>query len=195
VFAQAFAGCSDGSSGDGGDDLGDSATVTGDGTVKTICVPKSDSEALTYVDMGTLVKGELTLSPPQSISDGYLYKPAIPENITIEPSDAKMFGARLYLYRGETIAGALSFGKSTKNESHSILYWYFPQAASITGELSVPSGFLDGNTSYYYQINAKAGWNQVYLFDNTTSDGGNVTRTMTTDLTGAPADLKWTLGN
>jgi hypothetical protein len=84
----------------------------------------------------------------------------------------------------------ISFEKPTTDDSHyEVSYMYFSKAAKITGTYSNTN---EGVTfTETYNIDAKAGWNKVYM--SSTRSGNTSTQTATTDLSKVPSDLKWTI--
>ncbi|GHT60180.1 hypothetical protein FACS1894109_17450 [Spirochaetia bacterium] len=180
---------------------------TGSGTLKIYLDDDYEDEVDgTYVSVGTLTSGKLTLNLSAAVDDKYLSgftEEDIPEGLTVKPSDTKAFSVMyFYLFDGETKKGEILFGKSTFDmvetmsiETDAVAYIYSSKAATISGSSSM------GGINMTANVSLKKGWNQVYLqvagnysYDPETGDlttTGN--ESMTSNLSGLPSDMKWVL--
>jgi hypothetical protein len=156
-----------------------STPYTGSGTIK---IRLGEYGSYTYVDVGTVSAGKVTLNLPATLDSKYLdpvYTDDTPTGITVSPSDVMSESPTLRMFEGTAEKGTLDLRKETQTVQDRIAYMYFSKACSITGTNNDHGGTIT------WQINGKAGWNRVYLNAN------NTTGKYTTDLSGVPSDLKW----
>jgi hypothetical protein len=143
----------------------ETALYGGNGTVKIGSLP-----------VGTVTGGQLEFTLPSEVDT----TGATPESwteigVTSAP-EAKVYAwdIEVFTTSGEKL-GQLLFTKTVTGGTHYITYVYFDKACTVTA-----TG--DFNVS----INASAGWNKLYQYGPNSGVG-----TITTNLTSAPADLKW----
>ena len=84
-------------------------------------------------------------------------------------------------------SGELTYGKIIKTDSgyigDVIYFFYFNQDVTISGSFTFPP------STENYQINAKKGWNRIYIHE--TNVNNNILSIFSTDLKNVPSDLKW----
>jgi hypothetical protein len=138
----------------------------------------------TMLEIGTISNGEASFALPQNVEPSFLNKIDVPPpGMEVEP-----LGVEVWFYKNELRLidndrrhiGNLQYYKKNDAESNLVFYWYF------SGNVKI-SGTVGGSE---YNIDAKKGWNKVYVHINTLGDGSAETL-FTTDLSKIPEGLKW----
>jgi len=189
---------SSGSQGDAGDfeNPGQIADVEAQG--KIYMVEKRDSKGNlilteeTMLLIGAMKNGQIILDLPKTVDSRFLTKiDNAPSGLKVEPLgiEALFYSDpfRLIDDSGNHI-GNIWYAKTNSNgdEDHLISYCYFSEDVKISGWEGTGEG---EGTATEYEINAKKGWNKIYILRNRTSESGFVT----TDLSKVPGGLEWVL--
>jgi hypothetical protein len=149
----------------------------GNGTVKVRYHSESGiDEVDADTDVGRVAGGKLTFDIPAPAPSRYLTAVGRPDGLSVSNPDAKTVNAHPVLFEGNGQPRYLSFAKTEETGHVYIEYMYFDKPCSING--SGPDG-TD------YSIDAVAGWNKVFVYWKDES------ATKTSDLSNAPADLRW----
>jgi hypothetical protein len=141
--------------------------------------------AETMLEAGNMSNGKIIFALPENVNSRFLVKfdsaaaADIPDTLIIEPIGME-FWAYTEPFRlvsnGKHI-GDLQCRKMTEDELHVISYYYFSTNAKIKGE----------DIGIEYKIEAKKGWNKIYINVNL----NNKNQYVTTDLSKAPDGLMW----
>ena len=183
----------------------DGTLFTGNGVVNATIIPQNSERWV--VQAGTITNGILNFSFPTTISNEKLepflgtYDHPNASNI---PENTRFCGTLstlrypfiVYNSIGGKL-GELKYKKTIMNGNEyvedAVYYWYFNQDVKISGFFIFPeftsSENLQMNHTENYQINAKKGWNRIYVHQ--TEVNKNIVIIYRTDLTNIPNDLKW----
>jgi len=139
----------------------------------------------TMLEVGTMSNGEVSLALPQNVNSRFLTKiDEAPSGMTVKPLGVEVWfyttSLRLIDKDGKHV-GDLRYGKkASETEYHYVDYWYFLENLKING--------IVGKIEYH--IEAKQGWNKVYLRSKRLADQSSE-HYATTDLSKVPDGLKW----
>jgi hypothetical protein len=159
-----------------------STASTVNGTVKMAVY--DSTEEPTYIPVGTITNGKLTLTLPATIDAQYLstFDPeemGIPD-ITVNPSTINVLpGVTLQLFNGEEEIGYLSYEKegNNKDEYREIEYWYFDKPGTAIGtQQAGESGTITVNITVPH-----AGWIPIQVIETETENSWTTTTTTTID--------------
>jgi hypothetical protein len=149
----------------------------GNGTVKVRYHSESGNGVVDMdTDVGRVAGGKLTFDISAPAPSVYLSAVDRSASLSVSPPDAKVVNAHLVLFDGNGQTSNLSFAKAAGSDTFYVEYIYFDKPCSMKGV---------GADGTDYSINAVAGWNKVYVY---LKDG---ITTKTSDLSKAPADLRW----
>jgi hypothetical protein len=172
VIGFSMAACDDGSADNGGGGGGSvSVPETNVQVYNKDGTPYTSSGTVKYrlmnktIDAGIVTDGKLTLSLPPSGSTG---THLLNDSLRLYPVDIK-----------------LSYKGQTGNKSYEVSYVY--SETDYKRNDTDPYGLV-------YQIDIKAGWVKILTINEKTSST-TTKLTVTSNLSGIPSDMKWTLNN
>jgi len=142
----------------------------------------------TMLEIGTMNNGEVSLALPQSVDSRFLTKiDEAPPGMEVKPLGVKVLfykdRLRLIDNSGKYIGNLQYCKKASDTEYHYVYHWYFSENTKISGIV----GKIE------YKIDAKKGWNKIYLHTKLLADQSSESY-FTTDLSKVPDGLKWLVG-
>ncbi|MDR2535567.1 MAG: hypothetical protein LBD29_05995 [Treponema sp.] len=166
-----------------------------------------------YKEVGTITKGKLTITLPDSIENNDLIPLAdeleslvsaetIAGDLTVNPSDAKGLPAVFAIFAGETEIGSLNYVKQSIDSlpflpssplittRHTIEYMYFPQPTGIITDVSLED-FSESAVDAH--VDGNQGWNKLYMRIslNISETATSVNGTITSNLENIPSNMQW----
>ena len=177
---------------------GDGSLFSGNGVVNATIYPWN-RENIWIVQAGAISNGKLNFSFPSNIPNEKLesfWGEYEHPNALITPVNTKFCGT-ISTFRFPFIVynsigvklGELKYGKIIMTDTgfigDTVYYFYFNQNSTVSGFFSFP----ETNETENYQINAKKGWNRIYIHSTWVNNNGLTT--FTTDSKNIPNDLKW----
>jgi len=138
----------------------------------------------TMLEIGTLSNGEITIALPANVDSRFLKKIEwMPEGLTVEPLgvEAILYADSLRIFDDGKYIANLKYIKTDKDGTeHSVSYWYFSKDTRMNGRIKDMNGIM-------YKVEAKEGWNKVYIKINV----NDISAYYTTDLSEVPDGLAW----
>jgi len=150
----------------------------GNGDIKIELIGNGDGKTL---NAGSVTNGIVKLELPTTIPEEYLSNSYFCD--ANSPEDAKYTESRLNIYNNEKLIGGLIAAYLGNDYAYSIIFLHSTKAAKITCE----------SERYKYDIDAKAGWNKVYLYLKKTEKNGEELQMSTNDFLKKAGELKWIL--
>jgi len=138
------------------------------------------------LEIGTMSNGEVSLALPQNVNSHFLIKiDEAPFGMEVKPLGVEVWfytgPLRLIDNRKKYVGDLRYYKKANATEYHYVDYWYFSENAKINSNIASEEG--------EYKIDAKKGWNKVYIRIKHTAE--SIEPYFTTDLSEVPDGLKW----